>query len=849
MLSTEEINETITKPTLEGSDGVSVREEDELEELPTAVITDENEEKTSADLTNLKQSNLPTNLKTSSTALRSDAKRVRINQPRESLSNSNNVVIKRDPVVESIIESRKLSLIDNSYTRLAQSSRPPQRSSTFDMRPPTRESESAKKDRVVSSQSEKKVTLPVTIDYDVEGWDEGLTEEIEKDNISQSDKSCVQLYDEICKRLNICPCSIILRSLNTTKINLGNYGLGPRGCVPLVVGLIRNTTVISLNLSGNNIGSAGMSHIYQIITENAYIEEYDLSFNDLGTKGNRKLATAVSNCSQLKTLNVAGNGLTSNDIMLLLSKLEDLSYLRNLNISHNELDEEGGKFVANWLGENHLLAKFDASWCSIRLSAAKEMAKAIGENNRLESLDLSHNGFSNDTLGSITSSLSSNSALTELNLRGSHFVCRHEGADKYKPDRLITGKDCQLYDMLVAAATNQSLKIFRLGEDHIDQRCLPIILDALSKVENITLEELDLTGIMTDYKLIEKCHLLFVNHPKLKVYVGPVRQTIEYFANNLRNLIRAYSIENEINLPDIFSPSEDMTTTATSITYEQFLDGLRKAKIPFPIALINDIIKYLGQDSEEGSISISNNLMCNQNQVPKNLPLKKRRAYVIDTSTNNVNSTNGDRDENYSNHSPSSIKQSYPQEDPLQIHLPPMITTTTPPSSPHIELLRQQYAYLHASSPNAQHQNLYPPSNFEYLMAQKVLAQQFLDNYRTLVDQHQQNQPCNYTVVEDKHKRTDVTVDEHFRKSLGYNYDKLNGGFLTPDNSSSNSSPTDRTPAESIDEHFARSLGRFWPLSTPSNEDNASSLTESVVDDHFAKALGAKTWEKLKEKS
>jgi hypothetical protein len=46
----------------------------------------------------------------------------------------------------------------------------------------------------------------------------------------------------------------------------------------------------------------------------------------------------------------------------------------------------------------------------------------------------------------------------------------------------------------------------------------------------------------------------------------------------------------------------------------------------------------------------------------------------------------------------------------------------------------------------------------------------------------------------DKQQRTDVTIDEHFRKSLGGNYHKLTGGFLTPEDSSSNSSPTERTP-------------------------------------------------------
>lgn len=52
------------------------------------------------------------------------------------------------------------------------------------------------------------------------------------------DKTCLQLYEETCKRLNICPCSMIVRSINTTKINLRNYCLGPRGCAALAVALV-----------------------------------------------------------------------------------------------------------------------------------------------------------------------------------------------------------------------------------------------------------------------------------------------------------------------------------------------------------------------------------------------------------------------------------------------------------------------------------------------------------------------------------------------------------------------------------------------------------------------------------
>jgi hypothetical protein len=53
-------------------------------------------------------------------------------------------------------------------------------------------------------------------------------------------------------------------------------------------------------------------------------------------------------------------------------------------------------------------------------------------------------------------------ALCELNLRGNQLVSRYDGTVKQTPSILITGKDCQLYKMIVAAATNHSLKIFRV---------------------------------------------------------------------------------------------------------------------------------------------------------------------------------------------------------------------------------------------------------------------------------------------------------------------------------------------------------------------------------------------------
>ena len=155
------------------------------------------------------------------------------------------------------------------------------------------------------------------------------------------------------------------------------------------------------------------------------------------------------------------------------------------------------------------------------------------------------------------------------------------------------------------------------------------------------------------------------------------------------------------------------------------------------------------------------------------------------------------------------IRRSHGKEDPLQLRLQT--------SSPHIELLRQQYAYLLANATNKEHR-LYPqPSPCECLLAQKALAQQFLDGYRSLMD----HQALSQSTIEgkqcvpsrsdlhtesfftDRAQPSDLTIDEHFRKSLGNTYDRLATGFLTPDYASSNSSPTERTPGTNRSASFS----------------------------------------------
>lgn len=80
---------------------------------------------------------------------------------------------------------------------------------------------------------------------------------------------------------------------------------------------------------------------------------------------------------------------------------------------------------------------------------------------------------------------------------------------------------------------------------------------------------------------------------------GPIRQTTEHFVNVLLNLINKYLHDNQVSLAEMFKPPDAVNSTGHLITYEQFLDGLRRAKIPFPIALITDMMKHIVRRFDE----------------------------------------------------------------------------------------------------------------------------------------------------------------------------------------------------------------------------------------------------------
>lgn len=124
------------------------------------------------------------------------------------------------------------------------------------------------------------------------------------------------------------------------------------------------------------------------------------------------------------------------------------------------------------------------------------------------------------------------------------------------------------------------------------------MLEALAKLENLSLEELDLTGSSFTNKELLGIHRFFAHHPKLTCYLGPVRQTVEWFANNLLNSIHRHLRDNHLTVNDLFPNENDPTTPLSTVTFDEFRHGLRKAKIPIPLAQIGEIMKYLVRTKE-----------------------------------------------------------------------------------------------------------------------------------------------------------------------------------------------------------------------------------------------------------
>lgn len=176
------LSEVVENPTSEWGEEFLLDDDDDGDEMHEGNVGDENESKTAME-GNI--SSRATTSKSVGSTLRSAGKRPRIKAERPALYSFGIVSVRRDPIVDSIIENRKNSIVENPYTRIAQTTsqtaRMAQRlGNSFEINAAPEEGEEEVKETVVTAQVERRVAAPVSSELEEAVWDDGLTGESER---------------------------------------------------------------------------------------------------------------------------------------------------------------------------------------------------------------------------------------------------------------------------------------------------------------------------------------------------------------------------------------------------------------------------------------------------------------------------------------------------------------------------------------------------------------------------------------------------------------------------------------------------------------------------------------------
>ena len=178
------LSEVVENPVSEWGDDLLLDDDEDGEEIHEGNVGDENDPKTAME-GNI--SSRPTTTKSVGSTLRSEGKRPRIKAQRPALYSFGSVGVRRDPIVDSIIQNRKNSIVENPYTRLAQTTSlatriTPRMTNPFEISVPPVEGEDEEeiKETIVTTQMERRVPVPVTSELEDAGWDDGLSGEHER---------------------------------------------------------------------------------------------------------------------------------------------------------------------------------------------------------------------------------------------------------------------------------------------------------------------------------------------------------------------------------------------------------------------------------------------------------------------------------------------------------------------------------------------------------------------------------------------------------------------------------------------------------------------------------------------
>ncbi|XP_005112518.1 leucine-rich repeat-containing protein 74A [Aplysia californica] len=285
--------------------------------------------------------------------------------------------------------------------------------------------------------------------------------------------------------------------------------------------------------------------------------------------------------------------LSPDDLKACATALVENHALRHIDLSHNNFRCKGGILIADGLAKNRFLKSLNLSWNHLRMDGAKALAESLLENSDLEELNIAWNGFHLRGCLALGHALKHNSSLVSLDL-----TCNRVS-------------ELCLAQLLKGIQENSTLQVLKLPLNPMSPKSAYSVLKFIEDHQQIALKYVDLGDqcVHEEFKTL----LLELQAVKdLTVIYGPIlrpglsldaaaaeKAEAELDAmmgeNPLIVLMEFCRLQN-LRLVDMFNTID--TDNSRSLSYDEFIDGLKRVNIPLSEDSLKMLLKFLDTDGD-----------------------------------------------------------------------------------------------------------------------------------------------------------------------------------------------------------------------------------------------------------
>jgi len=390
-------------------------------------------------------------------------------------------------------------------------------------------------------------------------------------------------YEKACKRYGVIVSSSFHNKLRfANSIDLGYYGVGVAGAKAIAVAFCVNRRITTLRICGNQLGVEGASYICEMLMENDCITHLDMGDNNI--RFSDDIAEMLRNNTTITDLSLHDNNFTDRDAAILAQVIESHPSLAVVNLSANNFGSTGGLHLSRMISENTNITDLNLSWNKINGEGAVAIAEAVRDNVGMKTINLEWNGFDRQSGAKLAEALGQNRTLTELNMFSNRI------------DSQAFLKICE------ALKDNDMLVTLKVGKNFITEEAAEAALELFKIYSELKVETVDLSDLIFSAKLADKVKEVQEIHENFKFIYG---YTDSYGKRKLKSydvvdealtFFRQYMTENDIDLVTFFQDMDEDGSMAVS--YDEFREGLKAAKIPLTPLQVDQLIAALDMDGD-----------------------------------------------------------------------------------------------------------------------------------------------------------------------------------------------------------------------------------------------------------